>query len=174
MLKGQRLKLVVYADEIVPGRELLSYNDKKVWAVYWSFLDFGPAVLANEDAWFTGLIVRSCTIKNKIAGGMAQVFKVYMNMFFNLADGCDFRKGVGLNVESAPTTAASAPTTAASRSLVFAALAMVVQDAEAHALTFGWRGASSTSASCLENANSCEIPQGARSQFTPLTRVASG
>ena len=34
MVKGQKLKLVVYADEIVPGRELLSYNDKKVWAVY--------------------------------------------------------------------------------------------------------------------------------------------
>ena len=146
MLKGQRLKLVVYFAEVTPGRELLPYNDKEIWAFYWSFLDFGPAVLANEDAWFTGLVVRSCTIKNKVAGGMAQVFKVYMNMFFNLADGCDFRKGVGLNVESAPAPAASAPAAAASaqgRSLVFVDLAMVVQDAEAHALAFGWRGASS-------------------------------
>ena len=109
VLKGQRLKLVVYSDEIVPGRELQSYNDKKVWTMYWSFLDFGPAALANEDAWFTGLIARSWTIKNKIAGGMAQVFKVYMNMFFNLAVGCDFRKGVGLDVGSAPAPAVSAP-----------------------------------------------------------------
>ena len=131
---------------MTPGEELIAYNDKKVWAVYWSFLDFGPAVLANEDAWFTGLIVRSSTVKNKIAGGMGQLLKVYMNMFFNLEDGCDFRKGVGLNVqlaESAQAPAESAPTLQG-RSLVFADLAMVVQDAEAHALAFSWRGAGST------------------------------
>ena len=65
-----------------------------------------------------------------------------MNMFFNLADGCDFRVGVTLNVPPA----ASAPATAASaqdRSLVLADLAMVVQDAEAHQHAFGWKGASS-------------------------------
>ena len=56
----------------------MAYNDKKVWALYWSFLDFGPAALSNEDAWFTGLIARSCTIKNKVAGGMMQVFKAYI------------------------------------------------------------------------------------------------
>ena len=76
--------------------------------MYWSFLDFGPAAFANEDAWFTGLIVRSCTAKNKIAGGMTQVLKVYMKMFFNLADDSDFRKGVGLDVGLAPAAAASA------------------------------------------------------------------
>ena len=148
VLKGQRLKLVVYSDEVTPGRELIKYNNKKFWALYWSFLDFGPAALANEDAWFTGLTVRSTTVK-KIAGGLTQLLKVYMNMFFNLADGCDFRIGVTLNVPraaSAPAAAASAPATAASaqnRSLVLAELAMVVQDADAHACAFGWKGATS-------------------------------
>ena len=106
-------------------------------------LNFGSAALANEDAWFTGLTVRSTTVKNKLAGGMGQLFKVYMNMFFNLADGCDFRIGVTLSVPPA----ASAPATAASaqdRSLVLADLAMVVQDAEAHQYAFGWKGAGST------------------------------
>ena len=115
---------------MAPGRENLAYNDKKVWAFYWSLLDFRPAVPANEDAWFTGLTVRSNTVK-RIAGGLAQMFKVYMKMFFCQYDGCDFRIGVSLNV--AP--AASAPTAAASaegQSLVFADLAMVVQDADAH------------------------------------------
>ena len=191
MLNGQRLKLAVYSDEVTPGRELLAYNDKKLWALYWSFLDFGPAALANEDAWFTGLTVRSSTVKNKIAGGMAQVFNVYMNMFFNLADGCDFRKGVTLNAPpagsapapaaSAPAAAASAPATAASAQAgSFADLAMVVQDAEAHALAFGWKGASSIKCCprCLnivgKNCKLVRDPTGARSQFTPRTRVASG
>ena len=46
----------------------------------WSFLDFGPAALPNEDAWFAGLTIRSSIVKKKIAGGMGQVFKVW-NIF---------------------------------------------------------------------------------------------
>ena len=57
VLRGQRLKVVMYTDEVTPGRELQAYNDKKLWVLYWSFLDFGPAALANEDAWLTGLIL---------------------------------------------------------------------------------------------------------------------
>ena len=146
VLHGQRLKIVMYADEVVPGRELIAYNEKKLWVLYWSFLDFGPAALSNEDAWFTGLVLRSHMVKNKIAGGLPQVFKVYTNMFFNTADGCDFRIGIRLNAPpagSAPAPAGSAPAPAGSArdsSLVFADLAMVVQDAEAHAHAFGWKG----------------------------------
>ena len=139
VLKGQQLKLAIYSDEVTPGRELLKYNDKKFWTLYWSFIDFGPAALANEDAWFTGLTVRSTTVK-KLAGGLAQSVKVYLNMFFNIADGCDFRIGVMLNVqpaEAAPATAASAQDT----TLVLADLAMFIQDAEAHQSTFLWKGA---------------------------------
>ena len=140
VLQGQRLRIVEYSDEVTPGRELIAYNEKKMWVLYWSFLDFGPAVLANEDAWFTGLVLQSSHVKNELAGGMGQVFKVYNNTLFNLADGCDFRKGVMLNVppaESAPAPAESAHDS----SLVFADLGMVVQDAEAHALSFEWMGA---------------------------------
>ena len=126
---------------MVPGRELLAYNDKKLWVLYWSFLDFGPAALSNEDALFTGLTLRSSPVKNKIAGGMRQVFKVYNNLLFNVADGCDFRCGIRLNVP--PAGSAPAPAAAQNSTLVFADLAMVVQDAEAHAFVFSWKGATS-------------------------------
>ena len=56
ILSGQRLKIVEYTDEIVPGRELIKNNDKKIWILYWSFLDFGPAALSNETGWFTGVV----------------------------------------------------------------------------------------------------------------------
>ena len=130
VLQGQRLQVVQYADEVVPGRELIAYNDKKLWVLYWSFLDFGPAALANEDAWLTGLTLRSSIVRSKIAGGMGQVFKVYNQMFFSLADGCDFRHGVMLNVPSNDQ-----------RSLVFAELGMLIQDADAHAVVLDWKGA---------------------------------
>ena len=149
VLHGQRLKIVLYTDEVTPSRELLNYNHKKLWGLYWSFLDFGPIALANEDAWFSGLFLRSHIVKNNIAGGMGQVFKVYTNMFFSAAGGCDFRSGITLNVPpaaSAPAPAGSAPApagSARSSSLAFAELGMVVQDAEAHAFAFSWNGASS-------------------------------
>ena len=139
VLEGQpRLKMVQYTDEVTPGRELLAYNSKKFWAFYWSFLDFGPTALANENAWFTGVVVRSHTVRNKIAGGIGQIFKVYNKMFFS--EGFDFRKGILLNVPRSPAASAQAH----DFSLVFADLKMVVQDAEAHALAFNWKGAGST------------------------------
>lgn len=66
VLEGRpRLRLVEYIDEVTPGRELLAYNDKKIWVLYWSFLDFGSAALANEDAWFTGAVVRSHIVQTR-------------------------------------------------------------------------------------------------------------
>ena len=62
---------------------------------------------------------------------MGQVFKVYNHMFFSLADGCDFRHGVMLNVPSNDQ-----------RSLVFAELGMLIKDADAHALVLDWKGSS--------------------------------
>ena len=88
-LNGQRLKLVVYSDEVTPGRELLKYNRKKFWVFYWSFLDFGPAALANEDAWFTGLTLRSITVK-KLAGGFTD--EAWPSVDYATVDGCHGHK----------------------------------------------------------------------------------
>ena len=143
VLEGQpRLKLVEYTDEVTPGRELVSYNDKKVWVLYWSFLEFGSAALANENAWFTGAVVKSSIVRNNIAGGMGQIFKAYNNMFFST--GCDFRSGILMNVPLSPAASAQAhglPTDCLHQ-LIFADLSMVVQDAEAHAFAFDWMGSS--------------------------------
>ena len=144
VLEGQpRLKLVEYTDEVTPGRELVSYNDKKVWVLYWSFLEFGSAALANENAWFTGAVVKSSIVRNNIAGGMGQIFKVYNKMFFSA--GCDFRSGILMNVPRSPAAPAHAHVLPDHwlHQLIFADLSMVVQDAEAHAFAFDWLGAGS-------------------------------
>ena len=171
--KQPRLKIVQYSDEVTPGRELVSYNDKKIWVLYWSFMDFGPAALANEDAWFTGVIVRSHIVRNTVAGGMGQVFKVFNKMFFS--EGFDFRSGILLNVPPSP----AAPARAQDSSLVFADLSMVVQDAEAHAFAFDWMGAGRSSVVhflgilSVKIATWCETPQEQRFQFILQTPVAS-
>ena len=91
--------------------------------------------LANENAWLTGAVVRSHMVRNQIAGGMGQIFKVFNKMLFS--DGCDFRKGILMNVPRSPAALAHAQP---DHQLIFADLSMVVQDAEAHQLAFDWKG----------------------------------
>ena len=102
-------------------------------------MNFGSAALANEDAWFTGAVVKSSVVRNKVAGGMGQIFKVFNKMFFS--DGCDFRKGILMNVPRSPAALAHAQP---DHQLIFADLSMVVQDAEAHAFVFDWMGSGSS------------------------------
>ena len=42
--------LILYSDEISPGNQLSHQNDRKVWGVYWSILEFGSAALSKEDS----------------------------------------------------------------------------------------------------------------------------
>ena len=41
------------------GNQLVAANARKVQALYWSFIEFGKAVLSDEEAWFEIAIVRS-------------------------------------------------------------------------------------------------------------------
>jgi hypothetical protein len=84
-------RLVLYSDEVVPGNPLATDNRRKVWVVYFSFLELGPAVLCHEEAWFCVMAKRSHDV-NQVSGGMSQVFKAIVKMFFgadihNLATG---------------------------------------------------------------------------------------
>ena len=45
-------RIVLYTDEVTPGNQLLMDNLRKMWVAYLSFLELGPAALADENAWF--------------------------------------------------------------------------------------------------------------------------
>ena len=92
---------------MTPGKELFAYSEKKVWVLYWSFLDIGMAALSNENAWFTWSVVRTQIAKKQIAGGMGQILNAFNKMAFDLNDGGDIRDGIRLNV--VPTGAADSP-----------------------------------------------------------------
>ena len=40
--------ICLYADEILPGNQLAHKSSRKMWGVYWSFLEFAEA-LSDED-----------------------------------------------------------------------------------------------------------------------------
>lgn len=65
-------RLIVYDEEIVPGRELPQHNKRKVWCMYLSFGEF-LQVCHKEEAWFPLLARRSATV-NGIAAGINQVY----------------------------------------------------------------------------------------------------
>ena len=76
--------LVFYSDEVTPGDALVHDNRRKLQVVYFSFLEFGPSVLAREDSWFTIAAKRSSEVC-KISGGMSAVFAAALLLFFGAA-----------------------------------------------------------------------------------------
>ena len=42
--------IALYADEIAPGNQLAYRNERKLWAVYWTLLEWGTWVWCHEDA----------------------------------------------------------------------------------------------------------------------------
>jgi hypothetical protein len=49
----------VVADEITPGAVLKLVNDRKSWAWYFTFLEFGSQYIAREELWIPIGILRS-------------------------------------------------------------------------------------------------------------------
>ena len=65
----QPWRVIMYADEVAPGNQLAYKNTRKIWAVYWSFLDFGAAALSDEASDVPKLVM--CSL-----GGLTCVSKV--------------------------------------------------------------------------------------------------
>lgn len=42
-------RLILYFDEVLPGNIMNHKGARKIWACYWSFVNFGGAALAHED-----------------------------------------------------------------------------------------------------------------------------
>ena len=74
-------RFVLYSDEVVPGNQLSFHNLRKCWVVDWSFIEFGVATLADEDAWFCIAAIRSDLVKH-MKGGMAQVIGAILKFLF--------------------------------------------------------------------------------------------
>ena len=61
--------LIVYSDEIDAGDPVAPRgHTRKVWSIYFSFLEFGPMVLSQEEAWLTIRVARTVEVDNLAAG----------------------------------------------------------------------------------------------------------
>ena len=77
--------LVIYSDEVTPGEVLSPHNLRKFQAVYYSFLELGPAALSREESWMTAMVEYSVKV-NELPGGLSQVFGCLIKAFFPSGD----------------------------------------------------------------------------------------
>ena len=93
----RELHIVMYSDEITPGQQIKG-NDRKCQSVYWSLVNFGPELLCFESMWFTAAALRVSECK-KIQGGMRQVYKRILRLFFGGRGRHDLRHGILLRLQ---------------------------------------------------------------------------
>ena len=74
-------RIALYSDEITPGDALSHDNRRKTWVVYFSFLEFGAAVLSQEDAWLVLGVFRSSRLR-LCEGSICQAFKRIIKLCF--------------------------------------------------------------------------------------------
>ena len=86
-------RLALYSDEVAPGNALKSANTRKVWVVYFSFLEFGIH-LENELAWIPMLAEPTESVKD-VQAGISQVFAAALKLFFG-SHQHDMRHGLHL------------------------------------------------------------------------------
>ena len=79
--------LVIYTDECWPGNALSAKSNKKSWALYCSFKEFGGAVLSCEDAWLC-LMFQKTSFIGKLDGSMSQALRRILVSFMHEALYC--------------------------------------------------------------------------------------
>ena len=123
-------RIIFYADEITPGKELAHANLRKHWNIYWSFIEMKD-MFHKEELWFPLLTVRTDVV-GRAKSGISQVFAESIKLFFGLC-GTDMSAS-GISLKS--------PCGVMYR--LFARLAMILQDGGAHKAVFGCKGDSGT------------------------------
>ncbi len=108
-------RIIMYSDEVVPGNPLAHDNRRKVWVIYFSWIELGSEILSNEDAWICVLVARSTEV-HKVSAGMGQIFAAVLKLFF----------GPGPSDLSTAGLALRTPTGEIVR--LFCTLGMVLQD----------------------------------------------
>ena len=124
-------RLALYSDEVTPGNVLAAVQRRKVWVIYWSFLELGH-YLHHEDVWLPMVAVPPLSVK-KVSAGISQVFCQAIKFFFGMGPGGhDLRAGIRLQ----------GPDGAAFR--LVATLSMFLQDGGAQKLVWWCKSDSGT------------------------------
>ena len=123
--------LIVYAGEVIPGNALSFDNKRKLWAMYFSFCEFGPVALQREASWFDILCYRSSEIAT-LDAGVSQAFGAVLKLFFGALPTDVSTSGILLDHPDGRSFR------------LFIKLAMVLQDGGAHKSIWHCKGDAGT------------------------------
>ena len=115
-------RIALYTDGITPGDAFRTNNQRKVDACYFSFVEFGGAALAHEDAWFT-LVSKRTVETSSVAGQLSKVVCECVKSFFGPIHNMR-TSGIMLMFKDGTST------------MLWADLDICVQDAMAHQQTW--------------------------------------
>ena len=130
--------IALYTDEITPGNPTAYTNSRRVWGVYWTFLDLGAAANFSEAYWFTSHAARSTGVK-KLPGAISLIAVDMLDRLFGTRDGHSFTSGIVLPFRSGPK-------------VTCAQLQVIVADGDALKKIYG-HASSSGKSPCLECKN---------------------
>ena len=92
---GRHLKLVLFADGMVPGNPFRPEKSRTVMCLYWCLADWPQHVLQRSFAWPVFSILRESIIE-KLSGGLSGLMRKVLRVFFPLV-GHSFSRGVTIN-----------------------------------------------------------------------------
>ena len=75
------LRLIIYADELVPGNPFRPEKSRTLMCIYWAFVDWPSWLLTRTFAWPCLSILRSTIIKS-LPGGMTYLARIILRLFF--------------------------------------------------------------------------------------------
>lgn len=94
---GSPLDAIVYLDEVTPGNILRPDNQRKFWAIYISFRNFGADLLCREELWLPIAMIRT-TVVHRIPGGISHAMRLLLRSIF--VEPCKFASvGVALQLD---------------------------------------------------------------------------
>ena len=94
------LRVVIYADEMIPGNPFRPEKSRTLMCIYWSIVDWPSFLLTRTFAWPVFSIVRS-VLFNDIDGGMSYIARCVLRTFFS-DTGESFDKGIVLQSADGP------------------------------------------------------------------------
>lgn len=91
---GQPLRIVIYADGLIPGNPFRPEASRKLQCIYWCIVDWPQHVLQRSFAWPVFSIIKQSLV-DAIPGGLSRLMRIVLRIFFGTS-GPSFKTGVHL------------------------------------------------------------------------------
>ena len=80
-VEGTPLRIIIYADGLVPGNVFRPDHGRKMQCIYWCIAEWPQHILQRSFAWPVFSLLRQ-SIVDEIDGGMSRSMRMVLHVFF--------------------------------------------------------------------------------------------